>query len=52
MVPGKISSTIVKEHMQVPNAKKSASNFIPIGVALFIQIGVRLPVSLTTRHKL
>src|SRR5213082_3024298 len=34
---GNKSSQMVKAHMQAPKAKKSASNFIPIGVALFIK---------------
>jgi hypothetical protein len=50
MVPGKISSTMVKAHMQVPNAKKSASNFIPTGVAAFTVCFCT--VSLTNRHNL
>jgi len=28
---------MVKAHMQVPNAKKSASNLIPIGISPFIK---------------
>jgi len=28
---------MVNPHMQAPNAKNSASNFTPIGVALFIK---------------
>ena len=34
---GDKSSQMVKAHMQAPKAKKSASNFIPIGLALFIK---------------
>jgi hypothetical protein len=48
LVSGKISSTMVKAHMQVPNAKKSASNFIPTGVAFLT--ACFCTISLTTRH--